>query len=73
MIGGENGLDALPDDFVFYLAARLDVSSDAALTYLGDWLIAFKPDPRSVLAARTAGWFPEESRFALPPTEDGEG
>ncbi|HEX2877789.1 MAG TPA: hypothetical protein VHP33_41350 [Polyangiaceae bacterium] len=44
MIGVDNDFDAFREDFVVYLAARLGVSREAALSYLGDWLIAFKAD-----------------------------
>lgn len=44
MTSVETDFDAFRDDFVVYLAARLGVSKDAALSYLGDWLIAFKAD-----------------------------
>jgi hypothetical protein len=44
MISVESDFDAFRDDFVLHLAARLGVSKDAALSYLGDWLLAFKAD-----------------------------
>lgn len=44
MISVENDFDAFRDDFVAYLAVRLGVSRDTALSYLGDWLIAFQAD-----------------------------
>jgi len=44
MISVESDFDAFRDDFIVYLAGRLGVSNDAALSYLGDWLMAFKAD-----------------------------
>lgn len=44
MISVESDFDAFRDDFVVYLAVRLGVSKDTALSYLGDWLIAFQAD-----------------------------
>jgi hypothetical protein len=35
--------DISPDDLVAYLAKRLGVSDDVALSTLGDWLLDFEP------------------------------
>ncbi len=44
--------ESFRDDFVLYLAARLGVSQVVALSYLGDWLVAFQAEPHPALAAR---------------------
>ena len=72
MISAESDFDAFHDDFVLYLAGRLGVSRDAALTCLGDWLLAFKRDANSPLACIAAGRPSEEPDGGLPDTDGGE-
>jgi hypothetical protein len=72
MISAESDFDAFRDDFALYLAGRLGVSKDAALTYLGDWLIAFKRDANSPLVHAAAQRPCQEPNCGLPDTDGGE-
>lgn len=64
MTSAESDFDVFRDDFLLYLAARLGVTRDAALSYLGDWLIAFTPDTPPPIASTAAGGPWEEPDFA---------
>jgi hypothetical protein len=48
----DTDFESFRDDFVLYLASRLGVSKEIALSYLGDWLIAFQAEPHPALVAR---------------------
>lgn len=68
----ESDFDEFRDDFVLYLAARLGVSEDAAVGYLGDWLMAFAADPSRPLRGTTAKMACEEQDSVLPATNGAD-
>ncbi len=65
MPNAESDFDAFRDDFLLYLAARLGVSKDAALGYLGDWLIAVSSTARPLARTAPKSAF-EEPELPLP-------
>jgi hypothetical protein len=59
--------DPPADNLIFYLAERLNLSQEATLSYLGDWLIAFAAGPHPSQLRRCESGAPEELSVAILP------